>query len=118
MTNALLESLRESTQIETVGFFVLSRQGVRSVRNRVPINNINEAKIKSINRTKSAIFHDVQGYSEYYAIKGGSDLETETEELNIERGAKKGKITTAFKKHTKNRTAERVVLNSLVDLIA
>ena len=118
MTNALLESLRESTQIETVGFFVLSRQGVRSVRNRVPINNINEAKIKSINRTKSAILHDVQGYSEYYAIKGGSDLETETEELNIERGAKKGKITTAFKKHTKNRTAERVVLNSLVDLIA
>ena len=118
MTNALLESLRESTQIETVGFFVLSRQGVRSVRNRVPINNINEAKIKSINRTKSAIFHDVQGYSEYYAIKGGSDLETETEELNLERGAKKGKITTAFKKHTKNRTAERVVLNSLVDLIA
>ena len=118
MTNALLESLRESTQIETGGFFVLSRQGVRSVRNRVPINNINEAKIKSINRTKSAIFHDVQGYSEYYAIKGGSDLETETEELNIERGAKKGKITTAFKKHTKNRTAERVVLNYLVDLIA
>jgi len=118
MTNALLESLKESTQIKTVGFFVLSRQGIKSVRHRVPMNNNNEAKIKSINKNKSAIFHDVQGYSEYYAIKGGSDLETETEELNIERGAKKGAITTAFKKHTKNRTAERVVLNSLVDLIA
>ena len=120
MTNALLESLKETTQTETVGFFVLAGRGdTRSIRNRVPVTDENDNKIRSIGRTKSAIFSDVQGYSEYYAIKGGKDLDTETsDQLEIERGAKKGKITTAFKKHAKNRTSERVVLNSLVELIA
>ena len=118
MTNALLESLKESTHTETVGFFVLGRSSTKQIRSRVPMTDDNDRKIKSIGRNKSAIFHDVQGYSEYYAIKGGKDLDTETDTLDIERGAKKGKITTAFKKYTKNRTSERVVLNSLVELIA
>ena len=98
MTNALLESLKESTQIETVGFFILAGRGnLRSVRSRIPATFENEKKIKTINKNKSAIFSDVQGYSEYYAIKGGNDLDTETDELDIERGAKKAKITTALR---------------------
>ena len=76
-------------------------------------------KLKSFYKNKSAVFSDVRGYSEYYVLKSGKkDLDTDSDTLDIERGLKKGRITTAFKKHTKARLTTRVVLNSLVDVIS
>ncbi|MBR52244.1 hypothetical protein CMK19_00570 [Candidatus Poribacteria bacterium] len=119
MTNALLECLSDTTDITNVGFFVVSRGAdMRLVKEKIDHTPENEKKIRAIGRTKSAIFTCVKGYKEWYVIKGGKDLDTTTESLDIERGAKKGRITTAFKKHTKNRTNERVIMNSLVELIA
>ena len=120
MTNALLESLKDTCGIETVGFFLTSGRA-QNLRYKLPMTEENEQKLKSFYKNKSAVFTNVCGYSEYYILKSGKkDLDTEgdTDRLDIERGLKKGRITTAFKKHTKARLTNRVVLNSLVDLIS
>ena len=120
MTNALLESLGDSLNLKQVGFFVVANGGdMRSARQRIRYTPENEKTFKALGRTKSAIFTDIQGYDEWYIIKGGKDLDTSTtDQLQIDRGSKKGKITTAFKRHSKNRTRERVIMNSLVNLMA
>ena len=119
MTNALLESLKDTCEIETVGFFLTERVN-HNIRWKVPTNHTNDKKLKSFYKNKSAVFNDVRGYSEYYVLRSGKkELDTtENDTLDIERGMKKGRITTAFKKHTKARLTNRVVLNSLVDLIS
>ena len=117
MTNALLESLKDTCEIEIVGFYLTER--VNNLKWRIPSTQENEMKLKSFYKDKSAVFSDVRGYSEYYVLKSGKkDLDTDTDTLDIERGMKKGRITTAFKKHTKARLTNRVVLNSLVDVIS
>ena len=79
----------------------------------------NEKKLKSFYRNKSAVFTNVRGYSEYYVLRSGKkDLDTDFDTFDIESGMKKGKITTAFKKHTKARLTNRVVLTSLIDVIS
>jgi hypothetical protein len=120
MTNALLESLKDTCEIETVGFFLTSGR-VQNIRYKLPMTEENELKLKSFHKNKSAVFTDVYGYSEYYILKAGKkdlDGDGDNDTLDIERGLKKGRITTAFKKHTKARLTNRVVLNSLIDLIS
>ena len=124
MTNALLESLSDSTGITNIGFFIVSRgSDMRNLKHtlsqsrKIDYEEI-EKRIKALNRTKSAIFTEVQGYDEWYVIKGGSELDIKPDSLEIERGAKKGRITTALKRFTKNRTNDRVIMNSLVKVIS
>ena len=124
MTNALLESLSDSTGITNIGFFIVSRgSDMRNLKHtlsqsrKIDYFEI-EKRIKALNRTKSAIFTEVQGYDEWYVIKGGSELDIKPDSLEIERGAKKGRITTALKRFTKNRTNDRVIMNSLVKVIS
>tara|TARA_Y100000034_G_scaffold110453_1_gene142585 strand:+ start:352 stop:2583 length:2232 start_codon:yes stop_codon:yes gene_type:complete len=118
MTNALLESLKETIQIETVGFFLTERRA-QNLRYKIPMTEENEKKLKSFYRNKSAVFTNVRGYSEYYVLRSGKkDLDTDSDTFDIESGMKKGKITTAFKKHTKARLTNRVVLTSLIDVIS
>ena len=117
MTNALLESLKDTCEIEIVGFYLTER--VHNLKWKLPLTEENEMKLKSFYKNKSAVFSDVRGYSEYYVLKSGKkDLDTDSDTLDIEHGMKKGRITTAFKKHTKARLTNRVVLNSLVDVIS
>ena len=124
MTNALLESLSDSTGITNIGFFIVSRgSDMRNLKHtlsqsrKIDYEEIDK-RIKALNRTKSAIFTEVQGYDEWYVIKGGSELDIKPDSLEIERGAKKGRITTALKRFTKNRTNDRVIMNSLVKVIS
>ena len=120
MTNALLESLKDTCGIETVGFFLTPTRAY-NLRHKLPMTEENDQKIKDFYKNKSAVFTDVRGYSEYYVLKSGKkDLDTENDNdtFTTERGLKKGRITTAFKKHTKARLTNRVVMNSLVDVIS
>ena len=72
----------------------------------------------SFNKNKSVVLDSV-GYTNFIVIKGGKDLDVDDgEKLGINPDMKKGQMTTAFKKHQKGKTLNRVVLNKFVELIS
>ena len=58
------------------------------------------------------------GYTEFFGIAGGKNLETANTMMQVSETAKKGAITTAFKKANGNRKTTRVMLNKFIDLVA
>ena len=124
VTNALLKSLQDRLGINVVGFFIASRgydavQAIRTHGSDDPYGEVVKIKelTKQLNRDKSLII-DHDGYTEFYIIKGGTELDTDADELEVDADASKRVITTAFKKHTKSKTLNRVILSRFVELIA
>ena len=58
------------------------------------------------------------GYSEFFGIAGGKNLETANTTMQVADDAKKGAITNAFKKANGNRKTTRVMLNKFIDIVA
>ena len=73
--------------------------------------------VKKIRKEKFGIL-DKYGYEDYYIIVGGRELDTDSEEFEVDDNATKGKLTTAFKKHTKSKTMNRVLLTRFIDTIS
>jgi len=124
VTNALLKSLQDRLGINVIGFFIASRgydavQAIRTHGSSDPYNEVVKLKelTKQLNREKSLII-DHEGYTEFYIIKGGTELDTNATKLEVDADASKRVITTAFKKHSKSKTLNRVILSRFVELIA
>ena len=125
MTNALLMGLRDRLDINVIGFFIAPQ--VRHLQNALRVSGLddvwyNKPKMKkyvsSFNKNKSIVLDSV-GYTNFIVIKGGKDLDVDNgETLGINPDMKKGQMTTAFKKHQKGKTLNRVVLNKFVELIS
>ena len=125
-TPCLLQSLQDRHGIKTIGFFICSPGGINrhlkwshdmsgQFETELELNEF----VKSVKKTKYGIL-DRYGYSDYYVVIGGSNLDTESNDnLDVDRdGLTKGKLTTAFKKHTKSRTMNRVILTRFIDTIS
>jgi len=59
-----------------------------------------------------------RGYSKLFLLRGGKSLQVEAGELAVDRGAKKGKLTTAFKKAAKGKLTSRTLLNEFIHEVA
>ena len=125
MTNALLMGLRDRLNINVIGFFIAPQ--VRHLQSALRISGLQEAwynksdmkkYVSSFNKNKSIVLDSV-GYTNFIVIKGGKELDVDDgEKLGINPDMKKGQMTTAFKKHQKGKTLNRVVLNKFVELIS
>ena len=125
VTNVLLRSLHDRLGINVIGFFVTgSGYGYKNAI----VNNClggrwgydhNELKklAKQFNRDGSLVVGDHDGYNEFYLIKGGKALDTESD-LEVAEDASKRVLTTAFKKHSKSKTVNKVILSRFIKLIA
>jgi hypothetical protein len=59
-----------------------------------------------------------RGYSKLFLLRGGKSLQVEAGELEVDRGAKKGKLTSAFKKAAKGKLTSRTLLNEFIHEVA
>jgi hypothetical protein len=59
-----------------------------------------------------------RGYSKLFVIRGGKNLQVENGELTVDRGAKKGALTSAFKKAAKGKIQSRTLLNEFIHEVA
>lgn len=73
---------------------------------------------KEYRKNKCFITKSVKGYDEYYVIKGGHALKTEEESFEPEADASKGQITQAFKKHSKSKKNNKVLLTNFGRAVA
>ena len=119
LTNDLLLLLRENTQSNVIGYRIISknkRAGRRSFGYSIGYLEFDALWAKL--RKDKFISIPNSGYSEYFGISGGSDLNTANTNIEVSSDAKKGAIRTAFKKANTKRKESRVMLAKFISLVA
>ena len=72
---------------------------------------------KKLTKEKSIISY-TSGLDELYIIKGGKTLQINDEGLKVDANPSRGQLTTAFKKMTKGKLQNRVILSKFIDKVA
>ena len=131
LTKALLKDLQETYNATTIGFFISN--GHYEYKNqiaRVFTEATNEDEWtdeyrefykdaqKQYRQNKCFISNSVEGYDEYYVLKDGNNLQTKEEEFAPDADATKGQITAAFKKHSKSKKNNKVLLTNFGRAVA
>ena len=132
LTNALLEDMQKTHNATTIGFFITNGSHEwKNIMARVytEVNNDDDTWTeeyrefytdanKEYRKNKCFTTKGMKGYNEYYVIKSGRNLETQEEEFNVDHNATKGQITAAFKKHSKSKKYNKVLLTNFGRAVA
>ena len=117
VTNTLIEMIGDRHSVNTIGFFIMDNRP-REIRGQAARYGVyDQDVVKSIRANK---FLEVKnsGYQSYFLIPGGDDMMTNETGLDVDAGASKARLKTAFMKNSKSKTANRVLLNRLMDIAA
>lgn len=130
ITKALYMMLKKMTGCNLVGFFIAENREVNYAFHQFykdpmvefdhPWNaNAAETEFKKLLTKEKAVVAYHSGMDELYIIKGGKALEINDEGLeSVAKTASKAQITTAFKKMTRGKLQNRVVLQKFIEQIA
>ena len=119
ITNDLLLLLRENTQSNVIGYRIIpknKRTGRKSLGFNIGYRDF-EALWTKLRKDKFITIPN-SGYSEYFGISGGADLNTANTNIEVASDAKKGAIRNAFKKANTKRKESRVMLAKFISLVA
>ena len=132
-----LEWIRVVGKSKVFGFFILASRASHAkgaIRNRYHFedgttledmrkNNMSGAYekekelIKKFKQEKFLIANTA-GYNSFYLIAGGSDLQTENEEIEIDGKVTSGKLKNAFMKMAKKKQVNRVLVSKFIQGMA
>jgi hypothetical protein len=120
LTNALIRLLKERTNANVIGFYILANRDFKRRSELVYPRGTNFAKIQAdFRKNKYTIVtgSSASGYDEYYLLK--SDLKEDEDEdvLEVKANATTRGLVSAFTKYTGNRLNNRVVLNRFIEMI-
>jgi hypothetical protein len=121
LTVALLEILKQVSNVNSIGFFIAPYYGRGVIANRIQrsgkvVANFDN-KMKLAKRNKFFMLNDV-GYDDYYIIPGGKDLDITEDTMIVDANSKKSDIKNAFLKMQKGKSLNRVLLSRFIDKIA
>lgn len=118
-TNTLLLILRENTQSNVIGYRIMpknKRTGRRSVGYSIGYSEFDKMWTKL--RKDKFVSIPNSGYSEYFGIFGGADLNTANTNIEVASDAKKSAIRSAFRKANTKRKESRLMLSKFISLVA
>mgnify|MGYP000899638486 CR=1 FL=1 len=75
-------------------------------------------KNKEYNKNKCVEVSNVFGYDTYYMVKGGKNLNTEEEDFEVQTEASDAQIRNAFKKYSKSKKTNKVLLTKFGGAVA
>ena len=124
LTEKLVKIIREDGY-EVTNFFITNKYDSRRVINRyVSYNTVKQSSEqlrKEFNSNGSIALPEYEGFSEYYMLSGGKDLQTaddEDFEFEVKENATTRQIAKAFTNARKDRMGSRVVLQRFAKKIA
>lgn len=120
-TSMYAKLIRDTMKVNLVGFYITN--SARDVSSGATTAGANwydaELMAKSFRSNQYAIVPGLYGHNEFYYIKGGKDLRTESSGMgDIAADSSKGKLKTAFANAQNKRGTSRVVLAKFIDKIA
>ena len=119
VTSLLSRLIRDDLGVHMVGFYILSgRNDVRNVCRSYMghLSDKTEEICKKFSKDASAVVPNMLNFDEFYLIRGGRHLKTETSEM--EAGATKGQLLREFRKAQNKRGASRTILARFIEKIA
>ena len=73
---------------------------------------------KEYRKNKCVVMQNTLGYDELYLVKGGSKFSTEEEDFEVSEEASNAQIRNAFKKFSKNKKLNKVLMTTLGKAVA
>jgi hypothetical protein len=119
-TKSLLELFRDHTGSNAIGYRILP-QNKRSLMSDLRSAGLSFEQVgKVAEELKKNKFTTIPncGYSKFFALQGGKNLETSNGAIDVTDGAKVGAIRTAFKKANAGRKTSRVLLTQFIEMVA
>jgi hypothetical protein len=119
-TKALLEMFRDHTGSNAIGYRIvgMNRRSLFSDLRGAGLDYGQiEAKHKELRKQKFITIPN-SGYSKFFAIAGGKNLEVANTSMEVADDASKGQIRNAFKKANGNRKSTRLLLSQFIEMIA
>ncbi len=119
VTDMFLKIYRERTGSTTIGFRILPTK-INQIRRELvhlPYTTDYAELSKSMRNDKYCVIPSA-GYSKYFGIGGGNDLQTANGAFEVAEGATTAQLRNAFKKASKNKVNSRALLNEFVREVA
>ena len=118
-TARLLENISKRYDTNTIGFFMADENrdwnqkiGSISYKTNQSWDELKRTTRKEYNKNKCVIMKNTLGYNSFYLIKGGNALKTEDDEFNVTSDQTKNQMATAFKKFSKSKKQNKVLMTS------
>jgi hypothetical protein len=121
VTQALLENINKRYATNTIGFFMaddnrMFNSKIAQIHNWDDRHR-NEAS-KEYRKNKVVVRKDALGYKEFYLIKGGNKLDTENDEFGVTSDQTKNQMANAFKKYSKSKKQNKVLMTTFGRIVA
>ncbi len=119
ITKSLLDNIRKRYFTNTIGFFMADCN--RDFNDKIDhITNFrgNREAHKEYRKNKCVVYKDVIGYDEFYLVKGGTNLDTQNDEFGVTSDQTKGQMANAFKKYSKSKKQNKVLMTKFGRAVA
>lgn len=127
VSQAILENMSRTLGTTNIGFFVA--ESGRDMHNRCFRAKYDSSNSKhytnsdgnaEFRKNRCVAFQNTLGYSEYYVLKSGDTLSTSEDEGfgSVDSTASKGKMMTEFKKFSKSKKTNRVLMTKFAKAVA
>ena len=121
LTKALLKSVGDCHDVNVIGYYIVNNNNdfKYAIQTQIDTRQLDYKEINKVYRKDGYIMVEQFGYDQFFLIRGGKHLEIEgVEKFSPDGDMSKAKLTTAFKKHTKGKVTNRVILNKFIEAIA
>lgn len=127
ISKLILEQMSRTLGTTNIGFFVAAHSREMHQRCSLAQRDITgywdyrtgDGNVE-FRKNRCIAFQNTLGYSEYYILRSGSSLATGTDEGfgSVDSTASKGKMTTEFKKFSKSKKTNRVLMSKFAKAVA
>ena len=121
VTQSLLENINKRYNTSTIGFFMADDN--RMFNHKIAQINGWEDKHRSeankeYRKNKCVVRKSALGYDEFYLIKGGNNLAVEDDEFTVTSDQTKNQMANAFKKYSKSKKQNKVLMTTFGRIVA
>lgn len=125
LTAALLKNMKKKYNTNNIGFFMADtagdwRQRLWSIAadKDMYADEFKTEAAKEYRKHKCVAVNNVFGYTEYYLVKGGRNLDTTEDEFEVAEDASQANIRNAFKKFAKSKKLNKVLMTKFGKAVA
>ena len=123
VTPAILENINKRLATNCIGFFMADNN--RDFNNKVDdivgttwAEDERKEAQKEYRKNKCVVRTNALGYNEFYLIKGGNNLETADDGFEVTHDHTRGQMATAFKKYSKSKKQNKVLMTTFGKAVA
>ena len=122
VVKTLLENIRSRYNTSCIGFFMADDNRAFNFK----IDEIEDAyrsasrseAAKEYRKNKCVVKKDALGYTEFYLVKGGNNLSTDDDEFGVSSDQTKNQMATAFKKYSKSKKQNKILMTTFGRIVA